>query len=263
MGETARTAANGNATITVRVHNPQTPNHNTHSSYTVPQLDHFDIIEGIVGNKITPPTTVPEDGITGYSTAYKSDEVTTTRVIARFGTTAAGNDPNGIPTTLWTNEGNGYFSASFEINIPEGETRYYRLRGSNIALNTPNEIDASGNPLPDTLKGTNTAVFAFDDLWFYSNPVFAANKELKITSNHDDNTISIYPNPANNHIYITGANINEVKIFNMMSMLVQEKQFSNSSSTYSIDIQNLTDGIYTVQIKTNTENYITKKFVKQ
>jgi hypothetical protein len=262
MGQTVRTAANGSATITVRVHNPQTANHNTYSNYTIPQLDHFDIIEGVVGGKITPPATVPADGITGYSDAYKNDEVTTTKVIARFGKTAAGNDPNGIPTTLWTNEGNGYFSASFEVNVPENGTRYYRLRGSNIALNTPNEMDASGNPLPDTLMGTNTAAFAFDDLWFYSNPVFAANKELRMASNNMDHLIQIYPNPANNHIYITGAQITEVRIYNILGMLVKEQQFSNSFTEYNIDIQNLTNGIYTVQIKT-ASSYITKKFVKQ
>jgi hypothetical protein len=263
MGQITRTAADGTATITVRVHNPQTANNNTYSDYKIPQLDHFDIIEGVVGEKVTPPATVPEDGITGYSAEYKNDEVTTTKVIARFGKTAAGNDPNGTPTTLWTNEGNGYISASFEINIPEEETRYYRLRGSNIALGTLNEMDAAGNPLPDTLKGTNTAALAFDDLWFYSNPVYAANKELKIAQHSVDHSISIYPNPANNQIYITGANINEIRIFNILGVLVEEKQFPTLSSTYNVDVNNLANGIYTVQIKTNTGSYVTKKFVKQ
>jgi len=266
MGEYFRTPADGTATITVRVHNPQAPNHNTYSAYTIPQLDHFDIIEGIVGEKATPPAIVPEDGITGYSNEYKKDDVATTKVIARFGKTAAGNDLNGIPTTLWTNEGNGYYSASFQINVPEGQMKYYRLRGSNIALNTSNEMDACGNPLPDTLMGggTNTAALAFDDLWFYSNPVYAANKDLKINTNNAGDLIHLYPNPANNHIYITGAEINEVRIFNIMGMLVKEQQFiSTALPEYNVNINNLADGIYTIQIKTNTGNYVTKKFVKQ
>ena len=264
MGETVRTAANGNATITVRVHNPQTANNNTYGSYTIPQLDHFDIIEGIVGEKVTPPATVPEDGITGYSEAYKNDEVTTTKVIARFGKTAAGNDPNGIPTTLWNNEGNGYYSASFEINVPENEMKYYRLRGSNIALSTPNEMDACGNPLPDTLMGTNTAAMAFDDLWFYSNPVFAANKEVKIIEKNIDNSIQIYPNPATHSINISGTKINEVRIYNMLGVMVKEQQFNTYTDLeYNVDINNLTTGVYSIQIKTDAGNYIAKKFVKQ
>jgi hypothetical protein len=53
---------------------------------------------------------------------------------------------------------------------------YYRLRGTNIAPNTPALTDSDGNPLADTpftsVRGTNTAETAFADLWFYSNPIF-------------------------------------------------------------------------------------------
>jgi hypothetical protein len=64
---------------------------------------------------------------------------------------------------------------------------YFRLRGTNLAANTPNQTDAGGNPLIDTLAyqtlpnpdptktGTvtiNTPDQAWADLWFYSNPIF-------------------------------------------------------------------------------------------
>jgi hypothetical protein len=64
---------------------------------------------------------------------------------------------------------------------------YFRLRGTNLAPNTPNQTDASGNPLIDTLtyqtlpnpdptkSGSvtiNTPAQAWADLWFYSNPIF-------------------------------------------------------------------------------------------
>jgi len=49
--------------------------------------------------------------------------------------------------------------------------KYYRLRGTNLALNTKNETDALGNPLSDALMSPNNATKAFNDLWFYSNPV--------------------------------------------------------------------------------------------
>ena len=263
MGQTVLANSNGKAMITVRVHNPQTPNHNTYSDYTTPQLDHFDIIEGIVTGKVTPPATVPADGITGYSDEYKNDEVTTTKVIVRFGSTAAENDPCGVPTSIWTNEGNGYYSASFEINVPDGEKRYYRLRGSNLALNTLNEIDACGNPLPDTLMAPNTAAKTFSDLWFYSNPIFVANNYVGIGKfNNADEDIIVYPNPANNNIYIKGAEINEVKVFNIMGVVVREQLF-NADLECKIDINNIANGIYTVQVKTTTGNIVVKKFVKQ
>ena len=48
---------------------------------------------------------------------------------------------------------------------------YFRIRGTNLALNTPDELDGEGNPLPDIAE-ENNGVKAFSDLWFYSNPVF-------------------------------------------------------------------------------------------
>jgi len=49
-----------------------------------------------------------------------------------------------------------------------------------------------------------------------------------------------------------------------MGMLVKEQQFiSTASPENSVNISNLADGMYTVQIKTGTGNYVTKKFVKQ
>ena len=258
MGEIVQTNSEGKATITVRLRNPQTPNHNIYSAYTTPELDHFDIIEGVVGTKVTPPTTVPADGVTGYSDAYKCDSVSTTHVIARFGKTAAAADPNGIPTTLWTSEGNGYYKASFEVTLGEHETRYYRLRGTNIALNTPDETDACGNPLPDTLMGTNTATKAFDDLWFYSNPIFVTTDPVKINENANGN-VQIFPNPSNDRIYISGAAVKETKIFNTLGITVKEQ----ISSENQIDVSDLASGMYIIQIRTSDDAIISKKIMKQ
>jgi hypothetical protein len=49
---------------------------------------------------------------------------------------------------------------------------YFRLRGTHHAFGDVNaEIDDKGNPLVDKF-GENTAEKAFNDLWFYSNPIF-------------------------------------------------------------------------------------------
>ncbi len=71
---------------------------------------------------------------------------------------------------------------------------YFRLRGTNLAPNTANETDAQGNPLVDeasyvdtpnpdpkaavktpTVHG-NLPEIVWNDLWFYSNPVFVSVK---------------------------------------------------------------------------------------
>jgi hypothetical protein len=75
------------------------------------------------------------------------------------------------------------------------KSQYFRLRGTNLPVSTPNETDANGNPLIDDLSNRNSVacthadcpthlnnvagtkyssydVAAWSDLWFYSNPVF-------------------------------------------------------------------------------------------
>ncbi len=83
-------------------------------------------------------------------------------------------------------EGRGWKSFTFTY---EPKTNcYFRLRGTNLPPNTPNETDAQGNPLSDTLaknityidatdqttKTLDTDVEAWADLWFYSNPIFVS-----------------------------------------------------------------------------------------
>ena len=69
----------------------------------------------------------------------------------------------------------GYYVITYRIKDLE-KSMYFRLRGTNLAVNTPYETDAAGNPLSDFLAtdnlGLDGAVEAWADLWFYSNPIF-------------------------------------------------------------------------------------------
>ena len=76
---------------------------------------------------------------------------------------------NGLESIKWDDSGNGWKKITYQAEV--NGKMYFRLRGTNLALNTPEELDGAGNPLPD-LAEENTAVKAFSDLWFYSNPVF-------------------------------------------------------------------------------------------
>ena len=86
------------------------------------------------------------------------------------------------------------------------KSQYFRLRGTYLPVNTPNETDANGNPLTDdttrglTIPCTDAAcpnhlnknattgvkysgydVASWADLWFYSNPVFVEiQSDLKL-----------------------------------------------------------------------------------
>ena len=61
------------------------------------------------------------------------------------------------------------------------KNQYFRLRGTNLGMNVSGET-SNGNPLPDqkTVVTENVARFNaindrnYNDLWFYSNPVFVS-----------------------------------------------------------------------------------------
>lgn len=69
--------------------------------------------------------------------------------------------------------------------------------------------------------------------------------------------VSIYPNPAQNIIKISGIdNINTINIYSVLGKLEQRGKNSNS-----IDVSNLSKGIYILQIVKDSET-IEKKFIK-
>lgn len=147
-----------NVTIEIKVCDPSIPNFNTYSDYTNPVLDHIDLIAGKVSGLISPDD--PD---------YKKDNVSTTSVIARFDSSGGVKDADGLASRQWEDLGDGWKKISYTIEVKEN--MYVRLRGTNHDLNTPEELDGAGNPLPD-IEEENSAELAFSDLWFYSNPVF-------------------------------------------------------------------------------------------
>ena len=119
-----------------------------------PQLDHIDLIAGPIRDPHPDPSNngSPE-----------------THVLHSF------------PREEWEALEDGSYQILFKCKIQD--SMYFRLRGSNLAANTPGETDASGNPLPDEifekanyqdLKQLHHHINErnYKDLWFYSNPIF-------------------------------------------------------------------------------------------
>jgi hypothetical protein len=71
------------------------------------------------------------------------------------------------------------------------------------------------------------------------------------------NKLSIYPNPANNTVSISGVNeIQKITVFSLLGK--KEVEVSNKNI---IDISQLSNGIYFIQIEKNNRTYL-KKFIK-
>jgi hypothetical protein len=158
MGQTFRTDKN-RVKIMIEVLDPDTANFNTYSNYVNPQIDHIDLIQGNVTGLISPAD--PQ---------YSADSTAAVKVIARFDAKGGIRDASGVESIKWTDIGNGWKRMTYEHEVTD--KIYFRLRGTNLALNTPGELDENGNPLPDIAE-ENDAVKDFSDLWFYSDPVYA------------------------------------------------------------------------------------------
>ncbi len=157
MGSTALCRSNV-VTISIQVHDPVGPN-NGPVGHNMPGLRYLDVIAGLYGSAYS-----------SSDPSYNSDSNVTTRVVARFDAVGGLPDSNGLTSIQWTDLGAGWkqMSCSFDTR---GSRTYFRLRGSNLGRNVVGQTDGAGNPLLD-VPGSNNITNAFDDLWFYSNPVF-------------------------------------------------------------------------------------------
>jgi hypothetical protein len=129
----------------------KSPAVNSHGD--IPVVNHIDLIAGKITGEVDP-----------LSPDYKKATNESTKVIATF--TAAD----------WHTDRQGYHVITYRIRDLD-DSMYFRLRGTNLAPNTPNETDGLGNPLADRLIDTSAgpaaqAEAAWADLWFYSNPIF-------------------------------------------------------------------------------------------
>ncbi|MDA8216125.1 MAG: hypothetical protein M0Z94_00755, partial [Dehalococcoidales bacterium] len=114
----------------------------------VVKVDHVDLIAAGFGAKIDPS-----------SSHYGDDANPSAAVVATF------------TSRDWEYK-DGWCTMTFPVKKLDGN-QYFRLRGTNLARGVSGQTDSDGNPLMDEDgNGTNTAEKAWQDLWFYSNPIF-------------------------------------------------------------------------------------------
>lgn len=145
--------------ITIRFRSPDSNNYeypieSGNPTYVKPTVNHVDLIVGDVVARAAAGTA-----------AYDADSNASTRVLARF------------TRADWTVDAEGY--NVIKTTVTADRSQYLRLRGTNLGVDVAGET-AAGEPLPDAKVdlADNAARFNainarnYNDLWFYSNPVF-------------------------------------------------------------------------------------------
>jgi len=138
------------------------------------------------------------------------------------------------------------------------EKMYFRLRGTNHALDTPHQTDACGNPLADA-KGENNAAKAFEDLWFYSNPIFVTNTNPNSLQKVNNNALRIHPNPAKNSVTIeTNEEIKHIRV-----LTLNGQEIISQKNNTQVDLSTVEEGVYLICVETATDNYTERMVVKK
>ncbi|CAB3823283.1 hypothetical protein LMG26689_00576 [Achromobacter animicus] len=159
MGGELQAAKGETVEVTIRFRSPERNNYeypieSGNPTYVKPTVNHVDLIVGDVTERAAPGT--PQ---------YDADTNPTTRVLARF------------TKADWKVDEDGYNVITTTITVDKSQ--YLRLRGTNLGVDVAGET-AAGEPLPDAKVdfADNAARFNainarnYNDLWFYSNPVF-------------------------------------------------------------------------------------------
>jgi hypothetical protein len=138
--------------ITVKFKSPVS-NHAPTPINNVPVVDHLDLIAGNVTGVVEPM----RDG--EPNPAYNDDTNPSTQVIATFSAADWEVDQEG-----WT---------VMHCFVRVEQDMFFRLRGTNMRVGVDTlDIDENGNPLRDDVNPARGDEEAWNDLWFYSNPIF-------------------------------------------------------------------------------------------
>jgi N-acetylneuraminic acid mutarotase len=103
----------------------------------------------------------------------------------------------------------------------------------------------------------------FHDFWKYDDPDSTNfnNYFTGINSNNIEDNILLYPIPANNMVYIEGADIHFIEIYTSNGGLINHTDVGALQNRISVDISGLASGFYYAKINFG-QNTITKKVIK-
>ncbi len=151
------------------------------------------------------------------------------------------------------------------LTIYDGDTTTAPILGSYSGTNLPNDIYSSSNKI--------LLVFVTDNIntslgWQVIASILDSTSTLNIKENNIIKSLKMYPNPAHDKLNLSGDFINDgltkFSIYNIQSVkqYADESYFKAGYATKSIDVSNLSAGIYILKIENANANYYLKFIIQ-
>lgn len=101
------------------------------------------------------------------------------------------------------------------------------------------------------------------DPYFQSHGIYPGIAGL--TTIVDKSTINLFPSPAKDNLVISvsGDKLNGVRLFDILGNTVLAQNFENAGQSKTLNISNLTAGVYFAEVRINNKELVIKKFVKE
>jgi len=148
------------------------------------------------------------------------------------------------------------YATGYVWSIPQGFNLVSGLNTNTIVVN----ISPSATNGVITVYGTNNCGNGA------TSPAFPVSVQTTNINEIQNINCKIYPNPSDGKIYIDLKNNTidnlSIAVFNSIGMIVWEQKLDNGSF-YSLDLVNLTDGVYYLQLNADSFNHIEKLIINR
>lgn len=210
----------------------------------------------------------PYNGVSGFyvtNTTYAYKSMKNGDAFAKkFGGTT-GNDPDWFKLTV-----KGYQGGIMKTDSAVFYLADFRFSNNSFdyILKTWQWVDCTNLGVVDSvtffLYSSDVGSFGMNTPAFFSIDNFTTGQNVGIAENLINQTINLFPNPANDVVNIhfnTESFVNStISIYNSIGALVKTETtiFNSGNNTISLDVQNLKSGLYFVEIVADTKKQTIK-----
>ena len=167
-----------------------------------------------------------------------------------------------MTTSVWDGSWNDQdrFTYLYDNNNQLSEMTHMIWNKVGSAWNNSNKIlyqyDENGNALQEVHQKFNSSTSGWD-LTMRQNSYWSKNSIETDILDPDNNSISLYPNPAVNELYLTGVETNTVvAIYDMSGKLV--KTINNYFAGSPIDVSDIGVGVYVIKAQSKVAQFVKK-----